>query len=172
MNIKKLFFQTIILFAIISLFVIVINSVVFNYANELFIPLLLEILILFLGFLWLLRRIKFRLVNPLNDLIFNLDAGNIEAFSLRLQAVDELEQLCNTLKKMNTEMWKKAQGEAELIVAKQVAHDLRGPLACLNLLLSYVTALPENQRTLMRSSIQRITDVANTLQNSAEKLGV
>lgn len=169
MSIKKLFFQTIIMFAIINLFVIIINSVIFNDANEFFIPLLFEILILLLSFLWLLRRIKFRLIDPLNDIIFNFNAGNIDVFLLRHQAIDELELLCSTLKKMNIEMQKKAQYEGESTVAKQVAHDLRSPLACLNLLLSYVTSLTEKQGILMRSSIQRITDIANTLQNSAEK---
>ncbi len=73
-----------------------------------------------------------------------------------------------TLKKMNTDVKKNASYEAEVRAAKQVAHDIRSPLACLNLLLSAATTLPEKQRVLMRTSIQRITDIANVLQKKAE----
>jgi len=146
------------------------NLKVLNFIDTLLMPLLLETLVLSVGFLWLLRRTKRKLLNPLNELVLNLETGNIEKFSPKVEAVIELKQLCNTLQKMTADLRKKAQYEAEAIAAKQVAHDIRSPLACLNLLLSYATALPENQRILMRSSIQRITDIANELQSKAKKI--
>lgn len=143
------------------------NLKISNYIDTFLLPLVLEIFVLALGFLFLLGRIKKSLLNPLNEVALNLKLGNIEKFSLKIETVSELKQLCATLQKMTADLRKKARYEAEVIAAKQVAHDIRSPLACLNLLLSYAVALPEKQRIMMRSSIQRITDIANNFQSKA-----
>lgn len=141
----------------------------FGFVNTLLLPLLLEMLVLGLGFVWLLRRIKHKLLDPLNELVLSLEKGDIEQFSPKPQTVTELKSLCQTVQKMTVDLRKQTQYEAEAVTAKQVAHDIRSPLACLNLLLSYVTSLPEKQRVLMRSSIQRITDITNLLQTKGNK---
>lgn len=117
-----------------------------------------------------MRKIKIKLLTPINELILNLDSKKIMSFKPKEETVVELKQLHSTLQKMNIEIKKKAQYEAESKTAKQVAHDIRSPLACLNLLLSYIDHLPEKQRILIRSSVQRITDIANTFQNKAKKI--
>jgi len=48
-------------------------------------------------------------------------------------------------------------------MASQIAHDIRSPLAALNMVLQDVRELPEDKRTLLRSVAQRITDIANLL---------
>lgn len=48
-------------------------------------------------------------------------------------------------------------------VARQVAHDIKGPLATMNFLFKCLTPLPEEERLLIRSAIQRISDIANGL---------
>ncbi len=48
-------------------------------------------------------------------------------------------------------------------VAKQVAHDIRSPLAALELLISLTDKLDENERILLRGAAGRIRDIANTL---------
>ncbi len=50
-------------------------------------------------------------------------------------------------------------------LAKQVSHDIRSPLAALNMFSNSVTSLPEAQRLIMRNSIERINDIANNLLN-------
>lgn len=141
-----------------------------NLFNELFIPLSVEILVLLAGLIFLLRRIRRKLLNPLKELFENLEPDKIQKFRPSNEAVYEVVQLSKTLKKLQKETQKKAQLEAESIATKQVAHDIRSPLACLNLLLSCATALPEKQRVMMRSSVQRITDIANTLQSKATQI--
>lgn len=141
----------------------------YNFIDEIIIPLSFEVLVLSLCFIWVLRRVKRKLLNPLNGLVLNLEIEAIGAHEINNDAVIELKQLCGTFKKMTVDLRKKAQYEAESIAAKQVAHDIRSPLACLNLLLSNTLSMPEKQRILMRSSIQRITDIANALHSKAEK---
>ena len=48
-------------------------------------------------------------------------------------------------------------------LASQVAHDIRSPLAALNVISESLTSLPETHRTLVRTAIDRIEDIANSL---------
>ncbi len=48
-------------------------------------------------------------------------------------------------------------------VARQVSHDIRSPLSALDVVLSSVSSLPEEQRILARLAINRIKDIANNL---------
>lgn len=144
------------------------NKSKFDILYESVFPIFFELVILCIGIYFLLRRLKQGFISPLNELVLNLGPGKIEEFEPNYKSVHEIKQLCSTLKKMNIDVKKNASYEAEVRAAKQVAHDIRSPLACLNLLLSAATSLPEKQRVLMRASIQRITDIANVLQKKAE----
>ncbi|MFX6861644.1 hypothetical protein ABTH25_19975, partial [Acinetobacter baumannii] len=64
----------------------------------------------------------------------------------------------------------KALFEAEAKSAKQVSHDIRSPLASLTLLLSDMSELEEEKRNLMRSVIQRISDIANSFYDKAQAI--
>ncbi|MCA0402710.1 MAG: HAMP domain-containing histidine kinase [Proteobacteria bacterium] len=138
--------------------------------NELVIPLILEGILLSLGFLFLWKRFSKSLLSPLSELVTNLKFGKIETYTPKLEAIQEIKNLNNTLKFMNIEIQKKALMEAEIVAAKQVGHDIRSPLACLILSLSQISELPEERRTLMRSAIQRITDITNSLHSKAQRL--
>lgn len=48
-------------------------------------------------------------------------------------------------------------------VAKQVAHDIRSPLAALGMIERDLMELPEDKRVLVRSAVSRIHDIANNL---------
>lgn len=49
------------------------------------------------------------------------------------------------------------------LMARQVAHDVRSPLAALNLAIGSITILSEEQRILIRGAVERINDIANDL---------
>ncbi len=48
-------------------------------------------------------------------------------------------------------------------IAKQVSHDIRSPLSALNMILNHLKELPESHRLMIRNSVTRINDIANTL---------
>lgn len=54
-------------------------------------------------------------------------------------------------------------GESLASLAAQVAHDIRSPLVALDAALENTSALPEKQRAIVRHSLNRIRDVANSL---------
>jgi len=135
--------------------------------DELLAPLVLEALLFSIGFAYLWRRFTKCVLFPLADLVAHLKPGQIETYSPQANSIYELKELSETLKLMNIEIQSQSEYKAEVNTAKQVGHDIRSPLACLVLLLSQASGLPENQRKLMRSAIQRITDIANSLHRKA-----
>lgn len=55
--------------------------------------------------------------------------------------------------------------------ANQVAHDIRSPLTALESLLPDLRSLPEDQRLLARSALNRIRDIANNLLDHSRRRG-
>lgn len=54
--------------------------------------------------------------------------------------------------------------EKEIVnLSRQVAHDIRSPLAAINIAISDVMTIPENKRILIRSAAKRINDIANNM---------
>jgi len=56
-----------------------------------------------------------------------------------------------------------------LKISTQVAHDIRSPLAAINVAISDVSSIPENRRVMIRNASQRINDIANNLLLQAKK---
>ncbi|MBI4403098.1 MAG: HAMP domain-containing histidine kinase [Deltaproteobacteria bacterium] len=54
-------------------------------------------------------------------------------------------------------------GRALSVMAAQVAHDIRSPLAALDSVMSGLSQAPEEKRIIVRSAIARIHDIANNL---------
>lgn len=48
-------------------------------------------------------------------------------------------------------------------IASQVSHDIRSPLSVLNMIISQISNISEEKRILLRTSVNRINDIANTL---------
>jgi signal transduction histidine kinase len=55
-------------------------------------------------------------------------------------------------------------------VSMQVSHDLRSPLSALNSMLGQLSQIPEAQRVMMRSAIQRMNDIANQLLDKGKQV--
>jgi signal transduction histidine kinase len=67
------------------------------------------------------------------------------------------------LKKAKLDIEQTAELRATSELAAMVSHDIRSPLAALNMLLSQIDSIPESQRVLTRASVNRINDIANAL---------
>lgn len=67
-------------------------------------------------------------------------------------------------KEIAKELEAKAEKEARFsLLAAQVAHDIRSPLAALEIVTKQASEVPEKQRIVIRSSISSIRDIANNL---------
>jgi signal transduction histidine kinase len=56
-----------------------------------------------------------------------------------------------------------ARGSANAELAKQVAHDIRSPLAALDVIVQDINHIPEDMRLILRNATSRIRDIANQL---------
>ncbi len=73
-----------------------------------------------------------------------------------------------------TQVREARRNEIVSIVAAQVAHDIRSPLAALEMIAQKTIALPEDERIMVRNAVGRIRDIANDLlqKNRAQKMGI
>ncbi|MBI5139339.1 hypothetical protein HZA26_01880 [Candidatus Nomurabacteria bacterium] len=55
-------------------------------------------------------------------------------------------------------------------ITAQVAHDIRSPLAALNVIEKDLACLPEEVRIILRGAINRIRDIANGLLQKNREL--
>src|SRR3989339_847424 len=60
---------------------------------------------------------------------------------------------------------KSVEFQAIATTARQVAHDIRSPLTSLKIATAELKEVPEEERLIIRSAVQRIEDIANDLSN-------
>lgn len=77
--------------------------------------------------------------------------------------------LKNLKKLQETESLLKTQ-EAISLLARQVAHDIRSPLAALNTIATSIENLSNEKTQILKHSIQRVNDIANDLLNRSLNL--
>lgn len=110
-------------------------------------------------------------VKPIMDLLNLLKSGKKE------QSVSDESKIpveIQEIKLKLTQMLKEAESHSHEVafgqIAAKVAHDIRSPLAALNMLLKKnVASLPEEERNIIRSATQRINDIANNLLNQKKE---
>jgi len=86
-------------------------------------------------------------------------------------APEEIKPLVSRLQKLYDDRTRVETDARIGRVAAQVSHDIRSPLAALEMVLTQLSVLPEEQRIIIRSAISRIKDIANNLnsQNKSSK---
>lgn len=124
---------------------------------------------LFIAVTWYLAR---QALTPLMTLVSEIQKeGKKVNVDFRLSGdTDEVSSILLWFRHL-TESWIQTQnrlvGVAKIAalgrLARQVAHDIRSPLAALDSAAKDVAELPEEKRIIMRSAIARIRDIANHL---------
>jgi signal transduction histidine kinase len=86
--------------------------------------------------------------------------------TLEIQNVREVKKQLHELEmKVQLQRVTEARANAAVELARQVAHDIRSPIAALNVFEKETAGLQEDKRLLVRSAINRIKDIANSLLN-------
>lgn len=108
------------------------------------------------------------IITPIKNLFLYVQNENIkgpfvlEEISVVVDKIDELKE-----KIKSTEREKQQE---QFMKLAQVAHDIRSPLAALNVFLSLTSELPEDKRVLARNAIYRIQDIANNLVKKQQNI--
>lgn len=120
------------------------------------------------------------LVTALNDMSITLgirEGVNIAHFGLASFAIvflfSEIYELFYEIKKSALlyaeSVTRKTVDQAILEINTQVAHDIRSPLAALDVIIGSVDQLPEEKRIIIRSAVGRIRDIANNLLDKSKE---
>jgi signal transduction histidine kinase len=135
---------------------------------------ILFLAVLFAAF-FLARWLSGRLVSRLevvNEGVRHVVASGDLTFRIDAKGKDEIANLGRNFDQMISKLEKTQHGAIEVErakslakLARQVAHDIRSPLAALKMAAHELSKLPENERILLRSAIIRISDIANNLLN-------
>lgn len=141
----------------------IIRPVLVPFAATLFCLLMVECLSFFATF----QLINYKVIRPIQDLAssFKIAAlakngvGAPPALEPERGRLIELEELNESLRSYSELRESALAGE----MARQVAHDIRSPLAALEVVSGDATQLPEDKRALIRSAVGRIRDIANSL---------
>lgn len=114
---------------------------------------------------YLVKRLK-----DLDDHIAKVMETNSLVLEYPVIGNDEISGIALNFKKMLQQLEKHQQEiltlEKDKItsqVARQVSHDIRSPLAALNSIVKLLNNIPETHRLIIRNSVNRINDIANTL---------
>ncbi len=126
--------------------------------------------------LLILSVLKRKLLNPLtkleaeiSDKILHIDSagntlGNIESAPYEIQMIKKaFERLISALQEEYRTHLDKQRKAALFDQATQIAHDIRSPLAAIDMVISDINNFAEEKRIILRSSINRIHDIANDL---------
>jgi signal transduction histidine kinase len=119
------------------------------------------------------------IIKELNNYTQEIRKGNVRRLKLQNFLIvensilaDSFEQLSNTITNYSEEIKEKAKLEVEAKktkaladLASQVAHDIRSPLAALEIGIKLMPEISEDKRMLIRGAVTRIRDIANDLLN-------
>lgn len=69
---------------------------------------------------------------------------------------------------LNKNRIKISASDSLIKISRQVSHDIRSPLAALNVAIEDISSLPEKNRLILKMAIQRIQDIANNLLKNSQ----
>lgn len=113
------------------------------------------------------------IVKPIEKLALNPESWSPEDNSgVAEEVVDVHKHLTAYLSQQMEEKTFRLQLESEKFkfqLASQVAHDIRSPLAALNIVIKNTYSIPEEERIIIFNATQQITDIANNLLSQHRK---
>lgn len=139
-----------------------------------FIEVLLSVLILIFSiqFFIISRLTSKEVPNSLNSLLewvnseLSTSGDKLSKPNLQFEEFSELAEKISILIKENERQ--KVQAKVGLM-ASQVSHDIRSPLAALSLIMNDLSQISEEKRVIIRSAVNRINDIANHLLKLGQK---
>lgn len=116
------------------------------------------------GYYLIFKLARGNFLRPLSSLTtyFNQSERNSEGGQV-IENTDSLVKEIEDLRKAAERFYQLAAREAIADLASQVSHDIRSPLTALNLMIGKLQQIPEQERLIIGSAVNRINDIANTL---------
>jgi signal transduction histidine kinase len=131
---------------------------------------LTSMLFIIYGLWFVASLISYQLSTNIQEVLENIQAEPVELTPSRPRwNVYEVELLADKLSVAYATIKKQSRLAALTEIAAQVAHDIRSPLAALNVALQDMSALPEKRQELARGAMGRIGEIARDLLDNYKK---
>lgn len=134
----------------------------FFFVVLLFVVVILVCIYLFLSFR---STISGFFVGRISDYLQLDDTDKLRTLKNFDSLVDELVQIVKTRFEVEKQIEKVKIIKA---VSEQVSHDIRSPLSALEMVSSQIADFPEEKRLMLRNAINRIRDIANSLNKKEQ----
>ncbi len=111
------------------------------------------------------RYIRRHIYTPFLELrgVFEAYNAGREVNEADIKAEGEIREFTLSLMDLYRKLKENEKNAAMVSVAKQVAHDIRSPLAALDMILDTLSQVPEQKRMIIRGALSRIRDIANNV---------
>jgi signal transduction histidine kinase len=118
------------------------------------------------------RYIYSRIYSPFLTMYTRMkNMNDVEQTNLdTISASGEIQTFIQMFNELLVERKKLEKQAAISLIAQQVSHDIRSPLAALNMITDDLSELEESKRQIIRNSINRIRDIANGLSLKKREL--
>lgn len=128
-----------------------------SYLNSAFILFVIMALLMGGGLYFMINKtMSDNLSAPIKSIITSLKKGNLPETK---EYIEEFIYLCNQI----FEYYKEKDKIAIAKIASQAAHDIRSPLAALEIATKKISSLSEKENLLIRNATRQIKDIANNL---------
>ena len=125
------------------------------------------------GLLYGFKLERFLRSLPQNDKIVDVDILKKQLYSVKdsllKKILARIVDMVESERKSAKELAKSSELAAIGASAAMIAHDIRSPLAALNMVTYDLKQLPEDERVIIRSAVQRIQDIANDLASKKDQ---
>lgn len=137
----------------------------------------LLVMILAVALAHFLANLVLKKIRSINSFVSKIITSNDLSLRLNVGGTDEIAHLSRNFDLMleNLESQQKRlllaeKDKAIASLASQVAHDIRSPVAALEIVVKDLGLLPERQRLIVRGALSRIKDIANDLLDKNRSL--
>ncbi len=147
-----------------------IESVYVPYRSNLLLLSLSGVLFCFV-ILFSSRFIRKHIYVPFLELrrVFEQCNAGKDVHSETIAASGEIREFILSLVELYKKLKENEKSAAMVAVARQVAHDIRSPLAALDMILDSLPQMPEQKRLIIRGALNRIRDIANNVLERSKR---
>lgn len=145
-------------------------NTVLNYIIKFVGLIVLSILLGFIIFYLFLNRTTQEFIVELKDIKNNFHGVIKKVGNPWYPTLVELQSLLIEIEEKNKNIGILEKKATIIELSKQVSHDIRSPLAALNMVVGDLDQVAEEKRILIRNSVSRINDIANTLLTKSKNI--
>jgi signal transduction histidine kinase len=106
---------------------------------------------------------RYLFIEPIMNILLLLKGNSNDIVKEDKMIAQEIKEIKGKIFHLIQEREERSRLTAFMQIAAQVAHDIRSPLAALEIVIKDIQFIPEDQRILIRNATSRIHDIANNL---------